>query len=106
MRITQLNATFVGAGGPGITNADGSPAPERKGVGLMMDCPCGNKDCEPLYVAFENPLDGGPAHANKHQPLWERTGDTVETVTLRPSILRVGSCGWHGYLTNGDIARC
>lgn len=35
---------------------------------------------------------------------WVMTG-TIEQPTLRPSILH-RSCGWHGYLTNGEFTIC
>lgn len=103
MRLADLNPQFLGSGGEGVTRADGSPAPERHGVGVLLDCPCG---CDNrLYVPFAQPLDGGEQVGPQG---WQRTGDTFETLTLTPSILRrdVGehkSCGWHGYITNGEI---
>lgn len=102
MRLAELNAEFLGAGGEGIFRADGSPAPQRDGVGVMLDCPC--QSCgERLYVPFANPIDGGESVEPRG---WERTGDTIETLTLRPSIWRhpdKGGCGWHGWVTNGEV---
>lgn len=103
MKLTELNARFMAAGGHGITEADGSPAPRREGVGVIFNCPCGCPD--EVYVDFANPLDGGPPLKNLRHA-WERTGDTIETLTLRPSIQRVGGCAWHGYVTNGEAVRC
>ena len=106
MRLTDLHPQFIGAGGEGIYNADGSPAPERFGIGIMCTCPCGNCDeLRDLYVPFTNPLDGGPL-VNDGHATWQRTGDTFDTLTLTPSILRSidkGGCGWHGFITNGEI---
>jgi hypothetical protein len=54
-------------------------------------------------VPFANPIDGGP-QLERHG--WQRTGDTFETLTLTPSILRArarGGCGWHGFITNGAV---
>lgn len=102
MKLTDLHPKFMGAGGANISNADGTPATERHGVGVLFDCPCG---CDsPCYVPFANPLDGGAALTPEH-PIWQRTGDTFETLTLTPSILRSkerGGCGWHGFITNGE----
>lgn len=99
-----MNPRWMGAGGAGVFRADGSPAPERHGVGVIFDCPCGNADeNHQLYVPFANPLDGGPQHDAQG---WQRTGDTFETLTLSPSILRSiakGGCGWHGFITQGEI---
>lgn len=107
MRLTDLHPEFCGAGGEGISNPDGSPAPERHGVGLLFDCPL---PCESrCYVAFANPLDGGPPYINPNQSTWQRTGETFETLTLTPSIFRdpaKGGCGWHGFVTAGEVTTC
>lgn len=126
MKLTDLHPQFMRAGGEGIsqpsarpcTRCNGSgcadchqtgkeyePAPERHGVSLLCDCPCGKCDeHHQLHVPFANPIDGGPGlHGEKG---WQRTGDTFETLTLKPSILRsraLGGCGWHGYITNGEV---
>lgn len=98
MRLTDLHPQFVGAGGKGIWNADGTPAPLRTGVGVLFDCPCGcDRQC---YIPFANPMDGGPALQIGH-PLWQREGETFDTLKLTPSILRSkdkGGCGWHGFI--------
>lgn len=103
-KLTELNPRWVGAGGEGITDEDGKPVPARHGVGLSFDCPCG---CDVrCYVAFSNPIDRGASHKNKDEPTWNRMGNTFETLTLRPSIMRneeKGGCGWHGYITDGQV---
>lgn len=101
MRLVDLHPRFLGAGGPGITNSKtGEEVPRREGVGVMFDCPCG---CDsPCYVPFANPLDGGPALESGH-PVWQRVGETFEDLTLTPSILRMRTCDWHGYVTKGEI---
>ncbi len=104
MKLTDLNPRWVGAGGPGIYNPDMTPAKERHGVGILFDCPCRNHldphpDCD---ILFENPLDGGPP-VEGGGPKWKREGDTFETLTLTPSILRSGACKWHGFIRNGEI---
>lgn len=104
-KLTDLDAKFVGAGGDGVFNADGSPAPRRTGVGLVFKCPCGapHDEYDRVFVAFANPLDGGPVLEASH-PAWQRTGETIDTLTLQPSIQRMdpGGCKWHGYVTNGE----
>jgi hypothetical protein len=103
MKFTELNPQWVGAGGEGISDSQGHPVPARQGIGVHFDCPCG---CgTPCYVPFANPLDGGPA-SDPARPLWQRSGENFETLTLSPSILRdpaKGGCGWHGFITNGEI---
>jgi len=106
MRLTDLDPNWLGAGGEGIYSADGSPVPERLGVGISFDCPCGKHgdraEYERIAIEFTNPLDGkGPYRKDGHT--WEREGTTFETLTLKPSILRVGGCGWHGWVTNGEV---
>lgn len=105
MRLVELHPQFAGAGGHGISNADGTPAVERTGVGLICDCPC--KCGSLMCIPFTNPLDGLPPRDAR--VTWKRVGNTFETLTLSPSIRRIpheGSCGWHGYIQNGEIKHC
>lgn len=101
--LVNLDPQFVGAGGEGITNADGSPVPQRRGIGLSFKCPCGkpHDEYDRIYVSFKNPLDGkGPYDVAR--PIWQRTGETFETLVLSPSILRRSHCGWHGFIGGPD----
>lgn len=103
MKIIDLNPKWIGAGGEGIFDKDGNPVPERHGVGIAFDCPCG---CGTHgYVPFSNPLDGGPPCHGRSDDAWQRTGDTFETLTLTPSIQRADpdGCRWHGFFTNGEV---
>jgi len=126
MRLVDLHPRFLGAGGEGVrqpseraclvchgvgcddchsTGKEYEPAPAREGVGVLLDCPCGNADEDhQLFVPFANPLDGGPPVQTGKNNGWQRTGETFETLTLTPSIQRVGGCGWHGFITNGEIS--
>jgi hypothetical protein len=109
MRLVDLDPRWVGAGGEGITDRDGHPVPERHGVGVSFECPCGldvGCDRTRVYLAFSNPLDGGAPVINQGQPTWDREGDDFESLTLRPSIARVGGCAWHGFLTSGELKAC
>jgi hypothetical protein len=110
VRLTDLDPRWVGAGGEGIRRADGSPAPERHGVGVLFDCPCGQCRSR-CFVPFNNPVDGlGPWDPTR--ALWQRTGDTFDTLATTPSILRSkdkGGCGWHGYIglsVPGEVTTC
>jgi len=118
MKLTELNPQWVGAGGEGIYNADGTKAQKRTGVGISFYCPCpdctskriGNEDHDFYYrvfVAFENPVDGGPAHDPRPNQQWKRVGEDFAALTLTPSIQRhrIGEdgCTWHGYITNGEV---
>lgn len=100
MRLVELNPRWFGAGGQGITDRQGHPVPERHGVAIGFDCPCG---CgESVAVHLKNPIDGG-APCAPASALWERTGEDFETLTLTPSLQRIGGCGWHGFVRNGEI---
>jgi hypothetical protein len=106
LKLTDLNPRWVGAGGEGIHNADGSPAEARHGVGLSFDCPCGSDICTRAFVPFDNPLDGKPAIPGHEGHTWQRVGETFETLTLSPSIQRVPmncNCAWHGFIKNGEV---
>jgi uncharacterized protein DUF6527 len=103
VRLAELDPVFLSHGGAGVTNADGEPIPLTLGVGLFCNCPCGNADeSHRLYVPFANPIGPGPLTPRRG---WHRTGETFETLTLTPSILRLdrGGCGWHGFITDGEV---
>ncbi len=71
----------------------------RQGQGIHFECP----HCREtrIGVYFKNPIDGGtPA---KDRLLWQRAGDTFETLTLTPSIDASKFGHWHGHVTNGEI---
>jgi hypothetical protein len=110
MKLADLDPRWLGAGGDGVTRADGSPAPERHGVGIIFECPCGRSEHDDggshaIAIEFDRPLDGGPAHRTDGK-VWQRTGETFETLTLSPSIQRIGGCGWHGWIRNGEVISC
>ena len=133
MTLTELDPRWVGAGGLGIsqpgpdpcivcqgvgcdachkTGKQYVPAPTRHGVGISFRCPCGTHprdeeyDTDRCVILLENPLDGqGRFDATTPGHYWTRTGETFETISLTPSIQRVGGCGWHGFITNGEVIR-
>jgi hypothetical protein len=65
--------------------------------GYAFRCPgCGEEDY--LALGEENP-----------GPRWSVTAGDVNdpaTVSLTPSILHRGGCGWHGYFTAGGFVPC
>lgn len=70
----------------------------REGMGLAFRCP----HCEDfLYVPFKNPLSGGAGKPNPNGCMWEREGDTFETLTLSPSV--DSKEHWHGWIRNGEV---
>lgn len=54
----------------------------RDGMGLSFECP----HCRTVRLAvfYANPVDCKPP-SNDGGPLWTRTGDTIDTLTLTPS---------------------
>lgn len=97
----------------------------RQGQGVTFLCPhC--RGCR-LAVTFKNPTDlGAPHPLNKYGVLgeslapnhslderknivppgylWEREGETFETLTLRPSVDASPAGHWHGFVTDGGVA--
>lgn len=67
--------------------------------------------CSANNCGSKRPLPGGGAtcdHAGKAS-CWEWTGSAeAGTLTARPSLLATAPllCGWHGWLTNGELTEC
>lgn len=103
IKLTDLNPRFYSIGGEGVTNSKtGEPLPELKGMGITFDCPCG-KCGERPGIPFTNPISGGKDQSGV---TWKRTGETIEDLSLTPSIRRMGGCKWHGFLTDGIFVEC
>lgn len=47
-----------------------------------------------------------PQSDGHQRPRWGVTGSTLEDVSTTPSILVIGGCTWHGYVTNGETRSC
>lgn len=71
----------------------------RTGMAVSFDCP----HCQQtrLAVWFANPIDGLPP-TDDAEHLWQRTGETFDTLTLSPSVDASKYGHWHGYIVNGD----
>jgi hypothetical protein len=97
-------------------------------VGVHFDCPEGHEGCSHA-IPFTPALDGGPAASwYTSSAIWQRTGDTFETLTLSPSIRRNPQhasreaaiaagcipeyitdsllCAFHGFVRDGQIEFC
>jgi len=114
MRLSELNPHWISEWVP-------PGKPERHGMGVMFDCPhcvrAGIKSSDQrmvrIPVGFKVPLDGGAPFPEegkadgmaRGRPLWDRTGDTFETLTLSPSIdaSKTHEGGWHGFIRNGNM---
>lgn len=60
---------------------------------ILFACPCG---CGSHPGARFKPSDPNG---------WDFAG-TVDKPTITPSILVIGGCAWHGYLTDGIFTTC
>jgi hypothetical protein len=117
MRLTELNPRWCAVAG-------------RNRQGVTFDCPHCRK--ARLCVFFANPVDGAeplppwrddgvdgnvrdlffeehdlsPPGFEVVPPgfLWQRAGDTFETLTLSPSVDASASGHWHGFIRDGLIA--
>lgn len=100
MTLDELDASFV--------------APEgRHGVAVQFRCPGCRR--ERIVIPLANPVDGGaPDPSMNHRGvLWQRTGETLETLTVTPSVdfrhtnfdddlvEKPVKCHWHGWIRNG-----
>jgi len=67
-------------------------------TGMLFVCPCG---CGEMGgISFDVPEAEGLSG-----PKWQWDGDE-HSPTVKPSIRKVGGCGWHGYLTAGVFVQC
>lgn len=64
---------------------------EIAGLGFRCPCGCGREGWLPFRP--------------EPSPSWTWNGDR-ERPTLRPSVLQVGGCEWHGWLTDGEWRQC
>lgn len=98
MRLTERQATFW------------THRADRRGMGLHFRCPCSPGCDRVISVPFENPVDGGGPEPSA-QVTWHRTGETLETLTLTPSIdfrhvagdFDPTPAGWHGWVRDGEL---
>lgn len=65
---------------------------EEAGIGFVCPCGCGRQGFLPTQSSTSGPR-------------WDWNGDR-SAPTLTPSVLQVGGCQWHGYLTDGEWRSC
>lgn len=105
-RLVDADARFVDWKPDRSINPHLADRPDRRGVMIVFDCPI-HEDCN-IGVQITPALDGG-GPLESGQKAWARTGDTVETLTLSPSIRVLGGadgCEWHGFIRNGRFEHC
>jgi len=97
------NASFIRRAKQGVEempSADGAQ-------GVRFTCPIGDVRhghfLHIFHIWFENPINAEKVLADQPYARWQRTGDSLENLTLSPSILdkTPGGCGWHGWVKNG-----
>lgn len=50
-------------------------------------------------------MDEQGSHDREGRPTrWTVSGTDVDDLTTQPSILILGGCAWHGFITNGEVA--
>ncbi len=82
--------------------------------GMFMACPlCYSKKGNTLVgvhhveVTFKDcgVKDHQGCHNAQGKPVrWEVSGNSFDNLTLTPSILLQGGCGWHGFVTQGLVS--
>lgn len=97
--LKDLDAEFV----DGLPDGSLSFGP-KAGQGVLFDDPLGGGS--KICVWFANPIGGGAPAGPQHLPAprWQRTGETIETLTLAPSV-NVRD-GWHGWVHGGVVTSC
>lgn len=71
--------------------------------GLWFLCPkCGNHQCQVTFEGRGVPATLGTQN-DKGPVRWTVSGTSFEDLTITPSILLIGGCGWHGFIRAGVI---
>ena len=65
--------------------------------------PVGTHYCMVTFQGRGVPDEQGSHTAEGRPVRWVVTGTSLEDLTMTPSILLVGGCNWHGFITNGNV---
>lgn len=77
--------------------------------GIIFLCPkcyqtVGCHYCEVTFANKSVP-DCMGVHNDRKEPVrWDVTGDSFTNLSTSPSVLVIGGCNWHGYITNGLVS--
>ncbi len=106
MRLTDLKPHWItGFHANGHWEDQVQSAAEAQGVRFL--CPkCFAEAGSPIgthsvLVPFKD--RDVPDDAMPSMPRWIVSGTSFDDLTTTPSILLVGGCEWHGFITNGDV---
>lgn len=104
MRLTDLNPSWV-VDAVLVLGGTARTYEGRHGMVVSFECPCclGTHRATRLAVWFANPIDGEPA-TDDATTLWQREGESFETLTLSPSVDASEHGHWHGFIREGAIA--
>jgi len=113
MKLTDLNPHWVTVpqAAPGYHGDDSSYV--KLYIGITFRCPhchAGERG-EVFYIGifFANPVDPDnwlpriTPLGKLAEHVWNRTGDTFETLSLTPSVDASKYGHWHGFITNGEV---
>lgn len=93
MKLTDLDPHWVNAG------------LNQPMIGISFVCPhcreCGSTTRLAVYFAEGAP--GATAAVHLTDKVWQKTGDTFDTMSFTPSIDASAHGHWHGFITNGEI---
>jgi len=87
MKLLDLDPRWLACGDNG-----------RFGMGLSFISPV---SIARVAVWFKNPVDGGEPIEDGDKGLWERMGDTFQTLTLSPFVY--ASPNWRGRVKDGNV---
>lgn len=95
MRLTELDPQFVRIEDGGAFRHVSTQA-EAHGIRFTCPCDCGGQ----VFVCFDG--RGVPEQYGGGNR-WTSSGKGYGDLTLTPSIHVVKPCGWHGFVTNGEV---
>ncbi len=105
MKLTQLDASFLQYASDGFQMIAGIEGAD----GVKFQCPkCseGLEKTETYVIGAHSVIcwfvGKVPDSASPGPGRWAPSGTSLNDLTLTPSVFLEKSCGWHGYVTNGD----
>lgn len=117
MKLTALEPQFIQYGDSSVRWAHERPEglvplTFAEAEGIQFLCPkClaangGSVGTHAIDVTFAGrgvPDERGSHNAQGRPTRWAVTGGSFEDLSMQPSILIEGACGWHGFITNGEV---
>lgn len=101
MKLSELEPNFVSIVDPGRTYQNVEAIEHAHGV--MFTCPL----CTGHMVLCWFRDRGVPDDETPRPGRWAASGTGLSDLTLSPSVHLSGpGCGWHGFVTNGEVTTC